>query len=117
MALRLAGALSAMRFHKHLLLWSSLGTLAILGYAAFAENYLGDWRRTQTSARSRLPAGQAGLLVDREDGDTVMAPVRGVNVIAGGVDLDFRARVLSLESFRPGGNALPHGEMALFRSM
>jgi mono/diheme cytochrome c family protein len=48
-----------MRFYKHLLLWSSIGTLAVLSWAAFAENFRSDWRRIQTSARSRLPAGQA----------------------------------------------------------
>jgi len=48
-----------MRFYKHLLLWSSLGTLAVLGWAAFAENVLSDWRRAQTEARSRLPAAEA----------------------------------------------------------
>lgn len=48
-----------MRFYKHLLLWSSLGTLAILGWAAYAENVLADWRRVQAGARARLPAGEA----------------------------------------------------------
>ncbi len=48
-----------MRFYKHLLLWSSVGTFAILGWAAFAENFLADWRRVQTAARSRLPAEEA----------------------------------------------------------
>lgn len=48
-----------MRFHKHLLLWSSLGTLLILGWAAFSENVLAEWRRVQRSARTRLPAEEA----------------------------------------------------------
>ncbi len=48
-----------MRFYKHLLLWSSVGTLAVLCWAAFAENFLADWRRVQASARSRLPAEEA----------------------------------------------------------
>ena len=48
-----------MRFYKHLLLWSSLGTLAVLVWAAYAENFLSDWRRVQSSARARLPAVEA----------------------------------------------------------
>ena len=36
-----------MKANKHLLLWSSLGTLLVLFWAAFHENYLQDWRRVQ----------------------------------------------------------------------
>jgi cbb3-type cytochrome c oxidase subunit III len=54
-----------MRFHKHLLLWSSLGTLALLGWAAFSENALADWRRVQRAARARLgPEDAAGFAVE-----------------------------------------------------
>ena len=55
-----------MRFHKHLLLWSSLGTLAILGWAAFSENVLADGRRVQASARSRLASEDAARAVVAE---------------------------------------------------
>lgn len=48
-----------MRFYKHLLLWSSLGTLAVLGWAALSENLLAGWRRAQVAARGRLPAEEA----------------------------------------------------------
>ncbi|HSB18775.1 MAG TPA: c-type cytochrome [Anaeromyxobacteraceae bacterium] len=48
-----------MRFHKHLLLWSSLGTLLVLGWAAYAENFRAEWRRVQAAARSRLPRAEA----------------------------------------------------------
>ncbi len=48
-----------MRKYKHLLLWSSLGTLAVLIWAAFSENVLADWQRLQRSARARLPADRA----------------------------------------------------------
>jgi len=48
-----------MRFYKHVLLWSSLGTLLILGWAAVEENVLAGWRRTQGAARSRLPPEEA----------------------------------------------------------
>ena len=48
-----------MRFQKHLLLWSSLGMLAILGWAAVSENVLAEWRRVQGVARSRLPPEDA----------------------------------------------------------
>jgi cbb3-type cytochrome c oxidase subunit III len=48
-----------MRFYKHVLLWSSLGTLLILGWAAVEENLLAGWRRTQGAARSRLPQEEA----------------------------------------------------------
>lgn len=37
---------------KHLLLWSSLGALALLGYAALKENFLSPWRQIQQSARA-----------------------------------------------------------------
>lgn len=46
-----------MKANKHLLLWSSLGTLAVLGWAAYTENFLSDWRRSQQHVASRLPAG------------------------------------------------------------
>jgi mono/diheme cytochrome c family protein len=46
-----------MQANKHLLLWSSLATLALLGYAALEENVLKDWRRLQAGA-----AGPAGPL-------------------------------------------------------
>lgn len=49
-----------MRFYKHLLLWSSLGTLAVLVWAAFAELGLSDWRRAQRAARARLPEPDRG---------------------------------------------------------
>lgn len=45
--------------NKHLLLWSSLATLVLLGYAAFREHYLQDWRRLQREYRHRLPAEAA----------------------------------------------------------
>lgn len=48
-----------MRLYKHLLLWSSLGTLAVLGWAAYSENVLAEWRRAQLEARSRLPPEEA----------------------------------------------------------
>jgi len=37
---------------KHLLLWSSLGVLALLLYAALEENVFRSWRRIQRSARA-----------------------------------------------------------------
>jgi hypothetical protein len=48
-----------MRFYKHVLLWSSLGTLLILGWAAVEENVLAGWRRTQGSASARLSPEEA----------------------------------------------------------
>ncbi len=51
-----------MRFYKHLLLWSSLGTLLVLAWAAVAENGLAEWRRVQRAARGRLPPGEAAPL-------------------------------------------------------
>ena len=54
-----------MRFHKHLLLWSSVGMLAILGWAAVSENVLAEWRRVQGVARSRLaPEDAAAFAVE-----------------------------------------------------
>ncbi len=41
-----------MNKNKHLLLWSSLGSLALLIVAAVQENILKDWRRIQHSARA-----------------------------------------------------------------
>lgn len=43
------------RANKHLLLWSSLATLGLLGGAAFEENALQEWRRLQREYRGRLP--------------------------------------------------------------
>jgi mono/diheme cytochrome c family protein len=45
-----------MRATKHLLLWSSLGSLLLLGWAAFAENFRQEWRLLQAAYRDRLPA-------------------------------------------------------------
>lgn len=41
-----------MNKNKHLLLWSSLGTLALLLAAAVEENYLRQWRQIQAAART-----------------------------------------------------------------
>lgn len=41
-----------MNKNKHLLLWSSLGVLGLLIYAAVQENFLKDWRQIQASART-----------------------------------------------------------------
>ena len=41
-----------MNRNKHLLLWSSLGTLALLVIAAVQENLLKDWRRIQREAHA-----------------------------------------------------------------
>jgi mono/diheme cytochrome c family protein len=54
----MAGAL-IMKANKHLLLWSSIGTLLVLLWAAFHENYLQDWRRVQRKIRSAMPPDQA----------------------------------------------------------
>lgn len=48
-----------MRRNKLLLLWSSLGTLALLLAAAYEENVLREWRRLQSSATG--PAGGVDL--------------------------------------------------------
>lgn len=48
-----------MKKNKHLLLWSSLGTLLILMWAAFHENYLQEWRRIQRNVKQRMPPQQA----------------------------------------------------------
>ncbi len=44
------------RANKVLLLLSSLVTLALLGWAAFYENVLRDWRRVQREYAAKLPA-------------------------------------------------------------
>jgi cytochrome c oxidase cbb3-type subunit 3 len=41
-----------MNKNKHLLLWSSLGTLVLLAVAAVQENFLKDWRAIQASVRT-----------------------------------------------------------------
>jgi len=41
-----------MKKNKHLLLWSSLGVLALLVAGAAEENFLKEWRRLQRSARN-----------------------------------------------------------------
>ncbi len=54
MAEPVAGALT-MRANKHLLLWSSLGTLAVLVWAATQETVLADWRQVQRAVAQRSP--------------------------------------------------------------
>jgi len=44
-----------MRLNKHLLLWSSAGSLVVLVWAAFSENVLADWRRAQAHVAAALP--------------------------------------------------------------
>lgn len=43
-----------MRFNKHLLLWSSVGVLVLLVWAAAQENLLQDWRRHQKAYKQKL---------------------------------------------------------------
>ena len=47
-----------MRANKHLLLWTSLGTLLLLGWAAYDENALREWRRLQRRYAEALPPEQ-----------------------------------------------------------
>jgi cbb3-type cytochrome c oxidase subunit III len=48
-----------MKANKHLLLWSSLGTLAVLLWAAIDENFLRDWRIIQRRIQQQLSSAQA----------------------------------------------------------
>ncbi|HXG52716.1 MAG TPA: c-type cytochrome [candidate division Zixibacteria bacterium] len=66
-----------MKANKHLLLWSSLGTLAVLAWAAVEENFFRDWRVIQQEIRRRLPAAEAAAfavqlrqIVSRDTGAT-----------------------------------------------
>ena len=66
-----------MKANKHLLLWSSVGTLAVFLWAAVNENFLTDWRVIQLGIQARLPASQADTftiqlrqIVSREVGAT-----------------------------------------------
>lgn len=43
-----------MRANKHLLLWSSLGALGMLGWAAYRENIVQEWRQLQRAYRAAL---------------------------------------------------------------
>jgi mono/diheme cytochrome c family protein len=45
--------------NKHLLLWSSVATLALLGFAAFRENVFQEWREIQRAYRAHLPESAA----------------------------------------------------------
>jgi len=47
-----------MRLNKHLILWSSLGSLVLLMWSAYQEKVLQDWRVIQTEYRRRLSAEQ-----------------------------------------------------------
>jgi cbb3-type cytochrome c oxidase subunit III len=47
-----------MRANKHVLLWTSLGTLLLLGWAAYDENALREWRRLQRRYAEALPPEQ-----------------------------------------------------------
>lgn len=48
-----------MKANKLLLLVSSLGTLLVLLWSAYSENYRQDWRRIQRQVQSQLPPDQA----------------------------------------------------------
>lgn len=48
-----------MKANKHLLLWSSVGTLVVLLWAAVQENFFRDWRIIQRAVAVRLPPAQA----------------------------------------------------------
>jgi mono/diheme cytochrome c family protein len=65
-----------MRRNKHLLLWSSLGALGLLLWAAYQENALQEWRVIQSDYRSRLAAkGANGFDVELRQ---VVVPSLGV---------------------------------------
>jgi cytochrome c oxidase cbb3-type subunit 3 len=66
-----------MKANKHLLLWSSIGTLAVLLWAAVYENYFRDWRTLQRQIKAQLLTSQEGAfpiqlrqIVSREVGAT-----------------------------------------------
>lgn len=66
-----------MKASKHLLLWSSLATLAVLLWAAIQENRLREWRIIQRQLQARLPSSLADTftiqlrqIVSREVGTT-----------------------------------------------
>lgn len=66
-----------MKANKHLLLWSSLASLAVLLWAAVHENFFRDWRVLQRGIEARLPPSQADAfaiqlrqIVSREIGAT-----------------------------------------------
>lgn len=46
-----------MKRNKHLLLWSSLGVLALLAVAAIEENFFKEWRRLQIRVAAHSEAG------------------------------------------------------------
>ncbi len=48
----MAQALTTMNKNKHLLLWSSLGTLSLLVAAAVQENFFREWRAIQASVQT-----------------------------------------------------------------
>lgn len=50
-----------MRLNKHALLWSSLGALIVLGYAAYSENVLADWRQCQRKVAEAVPGFEVQL--------------------------------------------------------
>jgi len=66
-----------MKVNKHLLLWSSIGALAVLIWAAVDENFLRDWRIIQRRVQQQLSSAQAVAfpiqlrqIVSREVGST-----------------------------------------------
>lgn len=66
-----------MKANKHLLLWSSIGTLIVLVWAAVQENFFRDWRLIQREIQARLPPPQADAfavqlrqIVSRQTGAT-----------------------------------------------
>ncbi|MFA6956873.1 MAG: c-type cytochrome [Thermoanaerobaculia bacterium] len=46
-----------MKKNKHLLLWSSLGVLALLAFAAIEENFFKEWRRLQLRVAAQAEGG------------------------------------------------------------
>ncbi len=44
-----------MRLNKHALLWCSLGSLVVLGWAAYSENVLADWQQSQRHVAATSP--------------------------------------------------------------
>jgi cbb3-type cytochrome c oxidase subunit III len=66
-----------MRANKHLLLWSSLGTLLVLMWAAYSENTLQEWRALQRDYRDGLPPeGRAAFSIQLRQ---VVVPELGVS--------------------------------------
>ena len=94
--------------NKHLLLWSSLCTLLLLGFAAFRENVHQEWRQIQRTYREQLPESAAKEFKVFYQKQPVKGGSYSVDHGAGTFIIDRQGRLRLFAQYGAGAPALLH---------